>query len=142
MSPEENKSVVRRFYEEVMNKGNVEVLDEVMVPDFQDHGETLFGSPRGRDVLRQGIIEARGILSDLHVTLEDVIAEGDRVGVRGHMRCIHKGEFLDAAPTGNELTWAGIALFRLVDGKIAERWFNSDSLSILQQLGLWSPPAG
>ncbi|MBK8508391.1 MAG: ester cyclase [Candidatus Competibacteraceae bacterium] len=55
------------------------------------------------------------------------------------MRCLHQGEFLGIAPSGNELSWNGVALFRVVDGKIAERWFNSDSLSIAQQLGLVAP---
>ena len=53
---EANKTIVRRFYEEVMSQGNVDLLDEIMAPDFADHGETLFGSPQGRDTLKQGII--------------------------------------------------------------------------------------
>jgi predicted ester cyclase len=136
MSTEENKAIVRRFYEEVMNRGNVELLDELMAPDFEDHGEALFGSPRGREVIRQGIVATHGILPDLHVSLEDMVAEGDMVGVRGTMRCTHQGEWLGVAPTGNELTWKGIAMFRLAGGKIVQRWFNSDGLTILQQLGL------
>ncbi|HCK81400.1 MAG TPA: ester cyclase [Candidatus Competibacter sp.] len=136
---EANKTIVRRFYAEVMNQGNVSVLDEIMAPDFRDHGETLFGSPQGREALKQGVTGARSLLSNLNVQLHDVIADGELVGVRGTMRCTHQGEFLGVAPSGNELTWNGVALFRVVDGKITERWFNSDSLSIVQQLGLVSP---
>jgi len=136
---EANKTIVRRFYSEVMSQGNVDLLDEIMVPDFKDHGETLFGSPQGRDMIKQGIIGARRILSGLTVQLHDVIADGELVGVRGTMRCIQQGEFLSVAPSGNELTWNGLALFRVVNGKIMERWFNSDSLSIVQQLGLVPP---
>lgn len=136
---EANKAIVRRFYEEVMSQGNVDLLDEIMAPDFADHGETLFGSPQGRDTLKQGITASRPVLGDLHVQLRDVIADGELVGVRGTMRCTHQGAFLGVAASGNELTWNGLALFRVVDGKITERWFNSDSLSIVQQLGLVPP---
>ncbi len=136
---ETNKAFVRRFYAEVMSQGQVEVLDEIMAADFRDHGETLFGSPQGRETLKQGITRSRGVLGNLNVQLHDVIADGEMVGVRGTMRCIHQGEFLGVAPSGNELSWNGVALFRVVDGKITERWFNSDSLSIAQQLGLVTP---
>ncbi len=68
--------------------------------------------------------------------LEDIIAEGDLVGVRGTMRCTHQGTFLGVPGTGHELSWKGLAMFRIADGKIAERWFNSDSVSIVRQLGL------
>lgn len=141
MSTEENKAVVRRFYDEVMGQGRVEVLDEVMVEGFVDHGEAFFGSPQGRDTLREGVAAVHGILPDLRVALHEMVAEGDLVGVRGTMRCRHAGTFVGVAGTGHELTWEGIAIFRLADGKIAERWFNSDSISILRQLGL-APVAG
>jgi predicted ester cyclase len=139
MSTEENKAIVRRFYEEIMNHGNVEILDEVIAPDFEDHGEALFGSFKGREILKQGIVATHGILPDLHVSLEDMVAEGDYVGVRGTMRCTHQGEWLSVAGTGNELTWKGIAMFRLAGGQIVQRWFNSDGLTIVQQLGLVLP---
>src|SRR5512143_270762 len=103
----DNKTVVRRFYEEVMNQGRVELLDELMDENFVDHGEALFGSPQGRETLRQGIAATHTILAGLTVTLEDIIAEDDMVGVRGTMRCTHRGEFLGVAPSGNELTWKG-----------------------------------
>src|SRR3954447_13445789 len=131
-----NEDVVRRFYEEVMNQGRAEVLDEVMAEAFVDHGEALFGSPQGRETLRQDVIAVHGILPDLNVQLEEIIAEGDLVGVRGVMRCTHVGVFLGVPGTGHELTWRGNAMFRVIDGKITERWFNSDSISILRQLGL------
>jgi len=136
MSTQDNKQVVRRFYDEVMGEGRVDVLDEVMVEDFVDHGEALFDSPHGRDTLRQGIEATHEILPGLHVSLHEMVAEGDLVGVRGTMRCRHAGAFFGVAGTGHELSWEGIAVFRLAEGRIAERWFNSDSISILRQLGL------
>jgi predicted ester cyclase len=139
MSVEENKVIVRRFYEEVMNNGDVELLNELMDAEFDDHGEALFGSPHGREVIKQGIIATRSILPDLHVSIEEMIAEDDMVAVRGIMRCTHQGEWLGVTPTGNELTWKGIAMFRLANGRLMQRWFNSDGLSIVQQLGLVPP---
>lgn len=138
MSTDDNKRIVRRFYDEVMSGGNVDVLTEVMDENFVDHGEALFDSPRGRENLRQGIVAAQGILPNLDVYLEDIIAEDDLVGVRGTMRCTHGGTFLGVPGTGHELSWTGLAMFRIADGKIAERWFNSDSVSIVRQLGLTS----
>jgi len=139
MATADNKMVIHRFYEEVMCQGRIEILDEVMDENFVDHGEAFFGSPRGRETLKQGIAMTHGILAGLTVTLEEIIAEGDMVGVRGVMRCTHGGTFVGVAPTGNELTWTGNAMFRLSEGKIVERWFNSDSISIIRQLG--SAPA-
>ena len=136
MSTDDNKRIVRRFYDEVMSGGNVDVLAEVMDENFVDHGEALFDSPQGRETLRQGIVATHGILPNLNVHLEDIIAEGDLVGVRGTMRCTHEGVFLGVPGTGHELSWKGIAMFRIADGKIVERWFNSDSVSIVRQLGL------
>jgi ketosteroid isomerase-like protein len=138
---ERNKAVVRRFYEEVMNKGNVNVLDDVMDAEFDDHGEALFGSPHGRAVIRGGIEAVHSILGDLNVHIEDMVASGDMVGVRGTMSCKLIGPFVGVQPTGNELKWGGIAMFQLQDGKIVRRWFNSDSLNIMTQLGLYPPPA-
>jgi predicted ester cyclase len=135
---EDNKIIVQRFYDEVMSKGIVNVLDEIMDENFVDHGEALFGSPQGRKTLKQGIAETHEILPDLNVHLEGIIAEADLVGVRGTMRCTHRGTFLGVPGTGHELSWRGIALFRIANSKIVERWFNSDSVSIVRQLGLAS----
>jgi len=139
---EENKIIVLRFYQEVMNQGKVELLDEIMAADFRDHGETLFGSPQGREVLKAGILGARSLLSDLTVQIHDILGDGELVGVRGIMRCTQQGPFLGVDPSGNELSWTGLAIFRVVDGRLTERWFNSDSLSIVQQLGIVPPLGG
>jgi len=120
---EENKTIVLRFYQEVMNQGKVELLDEIMAADFRDHGETLFGSPQGREVLKVGILGARSLLSDLTVQIHDILGDGELVGVRGTMRCTQQGPFLGVDPSGNELSWTGLAIFRVVDGKLTERWF-------------------
>jgi len=135
---EENKAVVRRFYQEVMMEGRLNVLDEIMAEDFDDHGDAIFGSPQGREALRQAIAAAHGALTNMNVDIQDMIAEKDLVGLRGTERAIQEGPFLGVPGTGNQLTWWGMPVFRVVEGRIAARWFNADSLSILQQLGIAS----
>ncbi len=133
---EENTAIVRRFYDEVMGKGDFDALNQLVAPDFVDHGESMMGSPQGREALRQSIVAMHSSFPDFNVTIDDTIADGEMVGIRGTMKCTHQGKFMNVAPTGNELTWKGLAMFRVVDGKIVARWFNSDSLNILQQVGL------
>jgi predicted ester cyclase len=132
---EDNKEIVRRFYAEVMGKGNINTLRELMAEDFTDHGETLFGSPPNRDVLQMGIEGMHNLFQDFDVFIEDMIAEGDLVGVRGTMRCINTGAWLGTNAQGNRLEWKGHAIFRIENGKIKERWFNSDSLNVVVQMG-------
>lgn len=134
-----NMEVVRKFYEEVFSTGDVEKLKEVMVEDFIDHGEALFGSPHGRNILEQGITAVHGMFPSMNVHIDDMIAEGDMVGVRGTMTMKMTHDWMGKPATGDELTWKGLSLFKVVDGKIVERFFNSDSLYILDQLGYWPP---
>jgi len=92
------------------------------------HGEQ--GQDQHGPALKDSIAGGHSTSPDLNVTLEDIAADGDYVGVRGEMRTHHAGgEFLGADATGNELKWNGIAMCKIKDGRIAERWFNSDSLS-------------
>ncbi len=135
---EQNKEIVRRFYAEVMGAGDLEALHELMHEDFVDHGETLFGSPQGRNTLEMGIGYMHNLFEDFNVYLEDMIADGDIVGVRGTMRCKNTGSWLGSEPRGNNLEWKGLAIFRIEDGKIKERWFNSDSMNVVIQMGVVS----
>jgi predicted ester cyclase len=134
---EQNKEIVRRFYAEVMGQGNMDSFHELVDARFVDHGETLFGSPN-RDELEMGIGYMHNLFQDFNVYLEDMIADGDIVGVRGTMRCKNIGPWLGTKPQGNNLEWKGLAIFRIEDGKIIERWFNSDSLNIVIQMGVVS----
>ncbi len=136
---ERNKQVVREFYEQIFNTGDVSHLKDVMIEDFIDHGEALFGSPHGRNILEQGIAAVHGMFPSMSVHIEDMFGEGDMVGVRGVMSMTQTHDWLGVKATGNQLTWNGLAIFRVKDGKITERFFNSDSLYILEQLGYWPP---
>jgi steroid delta-isomerase-like uncharacterized protein len=132
----DSKAIVRRFYEEVVNHGNTAVADDLLSVDLLDHGVPS-GFPRGRAGFLQFAASLRGAFPDLHVRIEDLIAEGDQVAARVSVRGTHKGMLLGRLPaTGRSATWTGIDIFRLSDGKIVERWNERDLLSLLEQLGV------
>lgn len=135
MSVEENKAIVRRFYEEVVNKGNLFAADELIAEDFYDHSGS--GSSQGRQAFKQFATMLTSAFPDLHLTVEDMIAEQDKVVARVIVRGTHKGTlFGKIPPTERAVTFTGVDIIRIEDGKIAERWNHRDILGLLQQLGV------
>ncbi len=130
---EANKAVVRRLYERVWNLGELEVLEEVVSRDFVGHRSDR-PDDLGPEALRQSVITLCEAFPDGKFTIEDMVGEGDRVAVRYTARATHKGHFRELAPTGNEIIVAGLALYRVAEGQIAERWEIVDQLSLMQQL--------
>ena len=139
MSLEENKAIELRFLEEVVNKGNLDVIDELCAANFVDH-TALPGVAPDREGYKQFFAMSRSALPDFHSTLEDLIAEGDKVAERFTARGTHKGEWMGIAPTGKQVTVQGIAIHRITDGKIVENWANMDMLGVMVQLGVVPPP--
>jgi steroid delta-isomerase-like uncharacterized protein len=134
MSSEANKAIVARFYETALNAGDVTVLDELATPDYEEH-DPLPGQGTGLEGLRdrvRTIVEAFG----QHFTVEDMIAEGDRVVARWTGSGTHVGEFMGIPPTGKSFTISGIDIYRMAEGKMAEHWHVVDQLALLGQLGL------
>lgn len=138
MSTQANKQVVQRFAEEFKNKGNHDIVDELFAPDFQHH----FPDPR----LPKGVEAMRGLgqsvvsaFPDVHVTVEELIAEGDRVVERTTARATHQGEFNGVPATGKAVQWTETHVYRLEDGKIAELWPQIDLLSLMVQIGAITP---
>jgi steroid delta-isomerase-like uncharacterized protein len=140
MSVEENKVRVRRFYEEVFNQKKLAAIDDFVVPNVIDHSLPP-GAPAGIEGVRQTIGMFVAAFPDLNLTLEDFIAEGDKVVVRWTMRGTHQGASLGMPPTGKQFTLPGISLVCLDGGMAAETWVNYDQLVLLQQLGLVPAPA-
>jgi predicted ester cyclase len=134
MSTEQNKTIVRRYFDELWNQNNLTVIDEILAPEVEGHvaAQTF----RGASVFQQRVQSLRMIYAAPHFTVEDQIAEGDKVLVRWTLRGKHTGEYLGVSPTGKEVVSTGMNLFRLVNGKIAEVWVESDDLGELQQLGV------
>jgi len=135
MSVEENKAIVHRFMEEVVRKGNLVSANEIFAADFVYHPPPSGLPTRGPEAIIQRVTTIRTAFPDIQYTVEDEIAEGDKVVHRLTGRGTHRGEFLGIPPTGKQVTWTVMAIYRIADGKIAERWLNVDDLGIMQQLG-------
>ncbi len=131
---EENKAIIRRFYEE-LDKGNFDIYDELCTPDFISH---FPGNPQpiDRETRKQTSRMFYAAIPDCKHTLEDTIAEGNKVSFRGSARGTHTGAFRGQPPTGNSVMFTGMRFYRIVDGKIAEEWASFDSLALMQQLGV------
>ncbi len=133
MSLEENKAIVRKMIEAI-NKQNLASLDELMAPDFvlHMHAQQMQGLKGNKQVIEDEI----KAFPDLHVAIEDIIAESDKVCVRLQETATHAGEYRGLAPTGNRLSYTVVAIWRIVDGKIVEGWIVYDQLDFLTQLGV------
>jgi serine phosphatase RsbU (regulator of sigma subunit)/predicted ester cyclase len=133
MSAEENKAVVRRLIEEVYNRGNLDMADELLAPDYVDHTWPP-GKYAGREGLKRSVAKQRAASSDLHITIEEQIAEGDKVVSWVISSGTHDGErFLGLAPTGERITMKHIFISRVVEGKIVEVWGVGDISDVWQQ---------
>ncbi len=139
MSAEENKAVVRRLFDEVVNQGNLAVLDELVTDDIVTH-TPVPGITPDREGSRQFLGVYLTAFPTQHTEVHDVIAEKDRVVVRHTHHVTHGGEFMGMPPSGREATVAGIEIFRVANGRIAEMWHQDDMLSLLQQLGVIPAP--
>jgi serine phosphatase RsbU (regulator of sigma subunit)/predicted ester cyclase len=130
MPSEEKKALVRRFYEAHL-KGDLDAMREIMAPDFADR--SLFPGEEGsdREAYIRGIAEDRAAISVLRLTIDDQIAEGDKVVTRYTERSIRRGEFLGVAPTGREVFSTGIDIHRIAGDKIAEEWSESSSVNVV-----------
>lgn len=135
MSTKDNKALIRRFYEEVFNRRNLAALDDFYAPDHVDH--TLPpGLPVSPEGTRQAIAVMLAGFPDLRITIEDMIAEEDRVVTRFTTHGTQQGTFGGIPPTGKQVAVSTIEITRIADGKIAEDWGLDDRLGMLQQLGL------
>lgn len=130
MTPEEHKAIVRRFFEDVWNKRRLEVVDEVFAATV-----LLNGQPVPREAIKQVVTARRLAFPDIQVTVEDQVAEGDKVATRRTWQATHEGPYRGIAATGKRVKWTQISIVRLVEGKIVEDWPVADELNILQQLG-------
>ncbi len=138
MATEQNKANYRRFIEEAWNKGNLDVVEEIMSPGLVLHSPP--GMPPGRESMKQLIAQFRAAFPDVCITVEDQIAERDRTVTRLTITGTHRGPFLNHSktlmPTGKRISVQVIDIFRHdANGKLAECWSGFDLLGMLQQLG-------
>ncbi|HNX40413.1 MAG TPA: ester cyclase [Methanothrix sp.] len=135
---EENKELVRRFFAQGPSQGDLAGAMKLLAEDFTLH--VPLPCSAGRQGMGEVITACRAAFQHLNVTVEDMVAEGDRVAARFTARGIHSGEFMGLPPTGKSITMTGIEIFRIENGRIAELWGEANLLGLMAQLGI--APAG
>lgn len=144
MSAEEHKALIRRIADEVFTQHNPDAVDELYAVDFVNHSPGAGQTP-DRDGIKRATAQQRAAGSDLKEVLEDLVVEGNTVVERYTMRFTHTMELTGPTgpipPTGTVVTIPGIAIFRVRDGQVVERWANLDMLGAFQQLGAIPTPA-
>jgi steroid delta-isomerase-like uncharacterized protein len=140
MSLDENKALMRRIPEEVWSKGDFAAADVILSPDFVNHNPA-FGHPPTRDGYKQTVAQFRDAFPDLCMTVEDALAEGDKVALRFRVQGTHRGAFGAFGASGRPIDFTGTATALVRDGKVIELWVNGDLLGLMQQLGaVITPP--
>ena len=139
---EDNKAVVSRLYAEVMGQGNLVVADEVLAESYVDHRLPFPDLPPDREGLKETVSRVRAAFPDIKPVIQDIVAEGDKVTVRVTASGTHQNEFNGIPPTGRQISWQEVHIFRLADGQIVEHWGEFDMLGILIQLGVVQLPGG
>lgn len=134
MTLEQNKAIVRGYLIDIVNKGDMGAFDRYFSADV------VFNDTKGLQHQLARIRAIRSAFPDHHLTIEDQIAEGDRVVTRVTFQGTHQGEFSGAAPTGKEVRYSGIAIDRIANGKIVEMWHLANIPGLLQQIGATSSP--
>jgi steroid delta-isomerase-like uncharacterized protein len=139
VSPEDNKALVRRFVDEVQSKGNTDLIDEICSAEFVNHS-----APQGLPADREGIkiltAMFKGAFPDSYFSVEDMIAEGDKVVTRKTFHGTHEGEFMGIPPSGRPVNVSLIDVVRISDGRVVEHWSVGDNLGMMQQLGVIPQP--
>lgn len=133
MSTETNKAIVRRYFEQVFNEGRRDLAEEFLAEDIELHGS---GLAPGLEVVKQWLSMFAAAFPDGQMTIEDLVAEDDRVVARTTFSGTHQGELQGIPATGKAVGVSGITIFRLDNGKIAEGWLVNDNLGLMQQLGV------
>ena len=139
MSAEESKAIMRRFWA-VWEQGNVDLLDELLAPEYVNHTLATPDLPPGPEGVKEVVSMFHSAMPDLRVVVEDMVAEGDKVATRYALEGTHRGELFGAAPTGGRLSIKSITLERVSGGKIREHWRVTDEMGMMRQLGVFAVP--
>jgi steroid delta-isomerase-like uncharacterized protein len=133
MSVEENKVIVLRFLEDVWGKGNLNIVEEIVADDHVHH--LTRRDRHGPEGVKELVSGFRNFLPDLHIAINDLIGEGDKIVVYFTFSGVDKGGYWGKPPSGNSVTYSGIDIFRVSGGKIVERWGIVDTISLMRQIG-------
>jgi steroid delta-isomerase-like uncharacterized protein len=129
--------LARRYFEEVWNQGRVEVLDELLSPDYVNHTPSAGNPPAGPDGLKPIVLAIRRAFPDLHFTIEDVIVAADAIVIRTTMTGTHEGDLFGIPPTHRKVSVTQIQIERVRNGRIVEHWRVTDELTLMRQLGVF-----
>ncbi len=140
MTSEDNKKLVRRFFEEVFNEQSQDAAIEIIAVDFVAHHPAFPQGILGPEGMMQTTSMFRAGFPDLRYEPEDLVCEGDKVAVRWTARGTHNGPFMGVPPTGRPVTVTGIDIFRVNGNQLVEAWVNSDFLGLMQQIGAVPSP--
>jgi steroid delta-isomerase-like uncharacterized protein len=131
----DNKKVARRLAEEVFSQGNMKTFDEIISPSYHNHHMPVPNIPGTKEGFRQLVLATRQAFPDVHVHIENMVAEGDFVVFNDTVQATSKGDFMGIPPNGKPLSWTEIHFLKIAKGQIVEHWANFDQLGILHQLG-------
>jgi steroid delta-isomerase-like uncharacterized protein len=137
MTPQDTmRTVIRRYFEEVWNAGELDVLDALIAPDYVNHSPGLPDMPSGPAGLKPIARAMREAFPDLHYEIEDIIVDGDRVCVRTTLTGTHRGDFFGIPASGRSVRVSQIQIERIVDGRIVEHWRTTEDARLLRQIGV------
>ena len=139
MSAQENKALVRRFVDEVQSKGNADLIDEICSAEFVNHSAPP-GIPTDCEGIKIVTAMFRGAFPDSYFTVEDMVAEGDKVATRKTFHGTHEGEFIGIPPSGRSVSMGLIDIVRISEGRVVEHWSMGDTLGMMRQLGVVPQP--
>jgi steroid delta-isomerase-like uncharacterized protein len=128
------KEMARRWFAEVMNEGNEDVIDEICASNFVDH-DPLPGTGPDREGLHDFVKQVRSAFPDLETTVDDMLADGDEIAVRSTFRGTHKGDFMGIPATGKKVEVANYDFVRMENDQAVEHWGTIDSAALMEQLG-------
>jgi steroid delta-isomerase-like uncharacterized protein len=137
----DGKALVRRYFEELQSGGDFALVSDLFADDYVAHDPSLPPLPPGPGGVALHVLASRTAFPDQRLTIDDLLAEGDRVAARFTLRGTHLGDLLDLAPTGKRVEVHGVAIYRIGGGRIAEGWVGFDLLGLLDQLGVLAPLA-
>jgi steroid delta-isomerase-like uncharacterized protein len=137
---EQNKTVVRRLFDELWNKGQMQVADEIIAPTYMHHDPSTPDFGKGPEGEKKRVNLYRTAFHDFRLNIEDLYAEGETVVARWSCRGVHKGELNGIAPTNKQFAITGVTIARFANGKIVEGFVNWDALGLMRQLGVVPEP--
>ena len=140
MSAEENKAIMRRYFEGAWEQGNLGLIDELLASDYVNHSPATPDQPTDPEGVKGVVSMFRSGMPDLKVVIEDMIAEGDKVATRYTLEGTHQGELFGVPPTGQRLSIKSMTVERVLEGKIRDHWRVTDTLEMMQQLGVVPEP--